>query len=79
MSEDRPWLKNHLERSHNISILFDCRLPDGFEVINKFADEHTAGYLRWFDKTPPNLLEAHRFLYGDIIDSFFEGELKWKT
>ena len=79
VTEDRPWLKNQLERSHNISMLFDCRLPDGFKVNNTDADEHVAGYIKWFDQVPSDLLEAHKSLYGDIIDSFFKGELKWKT
>lgn len=79
VNEDRLWLKNQLERSHNISILFDCHLPNEFDVKNKATDKHTAGFLKWFDKTPSNLLEAHKTLYGDIIDSFFKGELKWKT
>lgn len=79
VTEDRPWLKNQLERSHNISMLFDCRLPDGFKVNNTDADEHMAGYIKWFDQVPPDLLEAHKSLYGDIIDLFFKGELKWKT
>ena len=57
-------------------MLFDCRLPDGFKVNNTDADEHMAGYIKWFDQVPPDLLEAHKTLYGDIIDLFFKGELK---
>lgn len=79
VKECRPWLRNQLERSHNISMLFNCWLPDGFEIKNCFDDEHTPGYLRWFDYKPEKLLEAHKTLYGDIIDQFFEGELKWRT
>jgi len=79
VTEDRPRLKNQLERSHNISMLFDCCLSDEFEVRNPALNEHTAGYLKWFDHTPSDLLEAHKSLYGDIIDSFFKGELRWKT
>lgn len=47
---DRPWLKNELERSHNISLLFECQLLVGYQVINKDVNEHTEGYLKWFDK-----------------------------
>jgi ADP-ribose pyrophosphatase YjhB (NUDIX family) len=79
LTKHRPWLKNQLERSHNISMLFDCRLPDGFEISNTSLNEHTTGYLKWFDRKPEDLLDAHKSLYGDIIDLFFEGELKWKT
>lgn len=79
MTEERPWLKNQLVRSHNISMLFDCHLPDEFEIQNEVMNEHTAGFLKWFDQTPPDLLKTHKFLYGDLIESFFEGKLKWKT
>lgn len=79
LTEHRPWLKNQLERSYNISMLFDCRLPDGFEIGNTSPNEHTRGYLKWFDRRPEGLLDAHKSLYGDIIDLFFKGELKWKT
>lgn len=74
VSKDRPWLTNQLERCHNISMLFFCRLPEGYEVKNKENDEHTSGYLKWFDHIPADLLEAHKELYGDLIYSFFEGE-----
>lgn len=73
-----PWLKNQLERSHNISMLFDCRLPDGFEIHNSAENPHTAGYLKWFYNCPDDLLNVHKSLYGDIIDAFYKGELKWK-
>lgn len=73
-TEERPWLTNQLERCHNISMLFFCRLPEGYEVKNMTADEHTRGYAKWFDCTPADLLEAHKGLYGDIIDRYFRGE-----
>ena len=78
IKEERPWLKNQLVRSHNISMLFDCHLPDGFDVRNSSSDEHKVGYLKWFDHSPDDLLKAHKSLYGDIIDLFFKGELIWR-
>ena len=27
---------------------------------------------------PENLLNAHEKFYGDIIEDFFKGELRWK-
>ena len=74
----RPWLENQLERSHNISMLFYCHLPEGFEIMNEVSDEPRSGYLKWFDHAPPDLLEAHRNVFRDIIDSFYKGEPKWK-
>lgn len=71
VNESRPWLKNQLERAHNISLLFQCRLPDGFEIDNGKLQEHDAGYAKWFDSIPSDLLKAHKDLYGDIFDKWF--------
>ncbi len=79
VTEERLWLKNQLEQSHNILMLFGCRLLGEFEIKNSSLDEHTAGYVRCFEHFPANPLTAHKSLYGDIIDLFFKGELKWKT
>ncbi len=76
--KERPWLKNQLERSHNISMLFDCRLPKMFRIKNNVANEHTVGFMKWFDSMPGDILEVHRSLYGDLIQNFFEGKLTWK-
>lgn len=65
--EDRCWLKNQLERSHNISFLYNCKLPEKQSVI---CDER----IRWFSSIPESLLQQHKILYGDIISQFFEGK-----
>lgn len=78
IEESRPMLQNQLERSHNISMLYHCELPVGFEFRNDSSDEHSSGYLKWFDRIPDNLLNVHRVIYGEVMDSFFKGELKWK-
>lgn len=70
--EERPLLSNQLERCHNISMLFNCRLPAGFEVKNKSGDEHSSGYMKWFDHYPNDFLAFHKTLYGDIINEFFK-------
>lgn len=75
--QTRPWMKNQLVRSHNISMLFNCRLPDDYQISNNAEDEHTIGFLKWFDNKPEDILVVHEELYGDIIDSFFEGENVW--
>lgn len=71
MEEDRPELKNQLERSHNISMLFNCRLPAGFEIRNETENEHSGGYMKWFDHCPSDFLDAHKTLYGDIMNDYF--------
>ena len=72
VAEYRVGIENQLERCYNISMLFNCQLPDGFEPAINTRDEPVRGDFRWFDHTPENLLEAHRILYGDIIDKYFE-------
>ena len=66
ISEDRYWLSNQLERSHNISFLFKCELPDSYKI----SDE--SGEIKWFDSIPEDLLPQHRNLYGDILAHYFE-------
>lgn len=72
VNESRPWLMNELERSHNISLLFQCRLPKEFEIDNDEKQEHEIGYIKWFDSVPPDLLRIHKDLYGDILEKWFK-------
>lgn len=74
LKNERPWLKNQLERSHNISVLFECKLPRGYTIHNDSKDEHTAGFLRWFDHVPEDLLDAHKDIYGELLTNWFNKE-----
>lgn len=74
LKNERPWLKNQLERSHNISVLFDCKLPQGYTIQNDSKDEHTAGFLKWFDYVPEDLLDAHKDIYGELLTNWFNKE-----
>ena len=67
----RPQLENELMRSHNISVLYECRLPDDFTVDNHGKCEHDAGYLKWFDMVPKDLLQCHKELYGELLGNWF--------
>ncbi len=64
----RPGLVNPDIRGHNITILFQCSLPEEYRIDNRGRAETDPGYLRWFDKIPENLLRVHdvykEFLYG---------------
>ncbi len=73
LRENRPLLDNQLERCHSISLLFFSTLPESFTIKNNTNTEHSSGYKKWFDYLPEDLLEVHRDLYGDIINSFFAG------
>ena len=66
----RAEVRNKLERSHNVSFLYDCRLPEGYTA----PDSCGGTRLRWFDALPPDLLECHVRQYGNILEAFFRGE-----
>lgn len=61
----REGLKNQLERAHNISLLYSCKVPDDYIIDNGDKSEVDEGFLRWFDKFPDNLLECHKMLKDD--------------
>lgn len=48
------------QRGHFITFVYECRLPRGFIVQNK-KDEHEAGFLKWHDTCPDNILKVHEF------------------
>lgn len=72
----RPGLKDQLERSHNISILYEARLPDEFQINNGDKSEHDVGYMKWFSGVPDDLLPEHQELYVDIIRKYLDLEEK---
>lgn len=74
LKNERPCLKNQLERSHNISVLFDCKLSQECAIQNDTKDEHTAVFLRWFDHVPEDLLDAHKDIYGEFLTNWFNKE-----
>ncbi len=74
LKNERPWLNNQLERSHNISILFNCKLPEDYIIKNSTEDEHTSGFLKWFNRVPNDLLEAHKDIYGEFLTNWFNKE-----
>ena len=76
MKRERPWLKDQLERSHNISLLYEAKLPEGYVIDNKGRLEHERGYMKWFSKVPDDLLPEHQDLYVDIIRKYLNLEEK---
>jgi colanic acid biosynthesis protein WcaH len=47
------------DRGHYVSFLYNCRLPDGYQIANK-KQEKEAGYLKWFLQCPENLIEQQK-------------------
>lgn len=71
-SQLRPWLKNQLKRTYNISMLFNCKLPKDYKINSERIDYGLEGYLKWFDAIPEDLLLCHRELYGDLLEAWFK-------
>lgn len=65
---NRKGLQYSNDREHHITILFECQLPDGFEINNGNKRENDAGYLKWFDKVPENLLQVHDVYKGILTE-----------
>jgi colanic acid biosynthesis protein WcaH len=61
-------IQHHMvDRSHFISLLFSCRLIDGFEPSNQGLSPTSPGYLKWHDRCPDDLIACHQVHYKDFI------------
>ncbi len=58
-----PIIKNNAKvRCHFITLVYKCSLPDDFDVeTNQRFKIGQAGYLKWFDKYPSDMLAVHNF------------------
>ena len=48
------------QRGHFVSFVYECSLPKGFQIKNK-VNENEAGFLKWHDVCPNNILPVHEF------------------
>lgn len=53
--------KEFQTRSHHITFVYDCKLPDGYELDNGALNRFDTGYLEWHDKFPEKMLKCHEF------------------
>ncbi len=53
--------KEFKTRSHHITIVFDCQVPDDYVIDNGSLEEHETGYLAWHEHCPNNILRCHEF------------------
>jgi len=53
-------------RSHLISVLYLCALPGSFVPKNKGLNAGDAGYLKWHDKYPRNMIRWHKMYKKQI-------------
>lgn len=54
------------KRAHHIAILYKCKFPEGFVINNGVLKEEDAGFLKWFEKIPNDILKVHD-IYFDIF------------
>jgi ADP-ribose pyrophosphatase YjhB (NUDIX family) len=53
-------------RSHFISLLYKCSLPSSFVPLNKDLSPKDAGYAKWHDSCPDDLLKIHEVYRKNI-------------
>ena len=64
-------MKDKNIRGHNLTVLYRCTLPQGFEVDNRNKKGSDNGYLKWFEKIPNNMLSVHD-VYKDVLKEFYD-------
>ena len=48
-------------RGHHITIVFECSVPDDYQIDNGDLTEHDTGFLAWHDHFPERMLRCHLF------------------
>lgn len=64
--EKRP-IKNQNERAHFITLVYKCHVDSSYQIDNKNLTEQDAGFIKWFDKLPKDLLPIQS-CYREILD-----------
>lgn len=54
-------IKDMKTRGHFITFVYECMLPEEFEINNGTKKETDAGYLLWHKSCPDNILRVHDF------------------
>lgn len=49
-------IENQNERAHFVTLVFKCKVGSDYIIDNKDLSESDAGYIKWFDKLPDDLL-----------------------
>ena len=66
-------LKHPDERGHNIAILYQCRLPENFQIDNGTKKEDDDGYLKWFDELPSDFMQI-QMVYSKELSPWIHKE-----
>lgn len=67
-------IESQRKRGHFISLLFECGLPDGYDIekMNYGKTEMTEGYLKWFDRSPDRIVFGQVEAYSQYIKQLLE-------
>lgn len=64
-TEPRPIIDQNI-RAHFITMVYKCQVNSDYVIDNKSLNEDEAGYIKWFDKLPDDLIKIHDY-YRDFI------------
>ena len=53
--------KDFKTRSHHISFVFDCKVPENYKIDNGLLSDHNTGFLSWHEHYPDQMLRCHEF------------------
>ena len=56
-------------RAHHLAVLYECRLPKDFNIVNKESKQYKSGDLRWFNEIPIDILPVHK-VYFDVFKKY---------
>ena len=63
--DQRP-IANQNERAHFISLVYKCYVDESYVIDNGGLTEENAGFIKWFDKLPDDLLTIQN-CYREIL------------
>lgn len=66
-SSEQRNIANQDERAHFITLVYKCKASDDYVINNGNKNETDAGFLKWFDKLPQNLLSIQE-CYKEILE-----------
>jgi colanic acid biosynthesis protein WcaH len=55
-------------RSHFITLIYECRLPDGFAIPERLPGDLAVGELAWHEKYPEDMIVYHDFYRKYFIE-----------
>lgn len=53
--------KEFIQRGHHITFVYDCKVPEGYQINNGGLTERDTGFLAWHGTFPAEILRCHEF------------------